>query len=131
MRQATCRGCVHTFVIYKRQRALGRTTEVVRFVKDRVEHRRKLTGRTVDDSQHLGQRRIPLGAQRCVLALQLGDHVVLSRAHVIPRPARTIAHKSLTNPNDNRRSPLLQLVPDGIRAHRKVCRISSGGRTKR
>ena len=58
--------------------------------QDRVEHRRQIAGRGIDDLQYLGQRRFPRQRQvaflpkLCVSALKPDDHLVLSRGHASP-----------------------------------------------
>ena len=39
---------------------MGDTAELMRFFQYRVEHRREITGRGIDDPEHLGRRRLLL-----------------------------------------------------------------------
>ncbi len=73
LRQATGRNRPEMFTVEHHQRTLGRATEVVRLLENRVEHRRQIAGRGVDHLQHLGgcglliQRLTLLGQQPGIL----------------------------------------------------------------
>jgi hypothetical protein len=65
------------------------------------------------------QCRVALSLRFCIVMLAFGDHPVLCRSRVSPRPARAIAHRLPANPEAGRRSPVLHLFSDG---RQKQCR---------
>src|SRR6516162_7007582 len=73
LRIAADRDGAEVFAVVERQRAVRRPAQTVRLLQYRIEHRRKIAGRGIDDLQHLGgrglllQRLARLGQQPRVL----------------------------------------------------------------
>ena len=72
------RGCTQSLAVEKCQGSKRRSTQRVRFIQDRVEHRGNVTGPGVDDLQYLGGRRlagkrlVALGHRLIQVALRFG-----------------------------------------------------------
>ena len=88
---------------------MNRAAQGVRLFEDRVEHRREVAGRGVDDLQNLGggglarERFVALGRARSKLALEVRDYLLW----VIKRAVGSRAHPWGPSPN----RPAAAIIP--------------------
>src|SRR5262249_22163875 len=86
------RNSTEAFAVVKEQGSLGDVAQLVRFFQYRIEHRREIAGRGVDDTKNLGCGRLLLqclsgfGDKPCVL--DCNDRLIGKCAHQFYLPIR-------------------------------------------